>query len=150
VAWGFDFCHTGLWARPRPGARPGGALVMPRKIWSGPVLPPPKFPGVAMESCLPMAFPMGTALGPAPAGRWGWARFYLFDRVLKTSPPKRRAQRRRLQRGPMRHGARGGSGRRCAPKERGNYALKCSCMHLAMRVSKQSAIESSAVQGSAT
>jgi hypothetical protein len=25
---------------------------MPRKIWSGPVLPPPKFPGVAMESCL--------------------------------------------------------------------------------------------------
>jgi hypothetical protein len=37
--------------RPRPGAL-GGALVMPRKIWSGPVLPPPKFPGVAMESCL--------------------------------------------------------------------------------------------------
>jgi hypothetical protein len=25
---------------------------MPRKIWSGPMLPPPKFPGVAMESCL--------------------------------------------------------------------------------------------------
>jgi hypothetical protein len=22
---------------------------MPRKIWSGPVLPPPKFPGVAMK-----------------------------------------------------------------------------------------------------
>jgi hypothetical protein len=51
VAWGFGFCHTGLWARPRPGAL-GGALVMPRKIWSGPVLPPPKFPGVAMKSCL--------------------------------------------------------------------------------------------------
>ena len=51
VAWGFGFCRTGLWARPRPGAL-GGALVMPRKIWSGPVLPPPKFPGVAMESCL--------------------------------------------------------------------------------------------------
>jgi hypothetical protein len=30
----------------------GGALVMPRKPWSGPVLPPPKFPGVDMESCL--------------------------------------------------------------------------------------------------
>jgi hypothetical protein len=38
-------------ARSRPGAL-GGALVMPRKIRSGPVLPPPKFPGVAMESCL--------------------------------------------------------------------------------------------------
>jgi hypothetical protein len=38
VAWGFGFCHAGLWARPRPGAL-GGALVMPRKIWSGPVLP---------------------------------------------------------------------------------------------------------------
>jgi hypothetical protein len=25
---------------------------MPRKIWSGPVLPPPKFPGVATKSCL--------------------------------------------------------------------------------------------------
>jgi len=48
---GFGFRRTGLWARPRPGAL-GGALVMPRKIWSGPVLPPPKFPGVAMESCL--------------------------------------------------------------------------------------------------
>ena len=34
-------------ALARPGAL-GGALVMPRKIWSGPVLPPPKFPGVAM------------------------------------------------------------------------------------------------------
>jgi hypothetical protein len=36
-----------LWARPRPGAL-GGALVMPmpRKTWSGPVLPPPKSPGV--------------------------------------------------------------------------------------------------------
>ena len=45
VAWGFGFCRTGLWARPRPGAL-GGALVMPRKIWSGPALPPPKFPGV--------------------------------------------------------------------------------------------------------
>jgi hypothetical protein len=32
-AWGFGFCHTGLWARPRLGAL-GGALVMPRKIWS--------------------------------------------------------------------------------------------------------------------
>jgi hypothetical protein len=51
VAWGFGFCRTGLWARPRPGAL-GGALVMPRKIWSGPALPPPKFPGAAMESCL--------------------------------------------------------------------------------------------------
>jgi hypothetical protein len=54
VAWGFGFCHTGLWARPRPGAL-GGSLVMPREIWSGPVLPvlpPPKFPGVAMGSCL--------------------------------------------------------------------------------------------------
>jgi hypothetical protein len=51
VAWGFGFRRTGLWARPRPGAL-GGALVMPRKIWSGPVLPPPKFLGVAMESCL--------------------------------------------------------------------------------------------------
>jgi hypothetical protein len=38
VAWGFGFCRTGLWARPRPGAL-GGALVMPRKIWSGPALP---------------------------------------------------------------------------------------------------------------
>jgi hypothetical protein len=39
-------------ALPRPGAL-GGALVMPRKTWSGPVrLPPPKFPGVAMGSCL--------------------------------------------------------------------------------------------------
>jgi hypothetical protein len=61
VAWGFGFCHTGLWARPRPGAL-GGALVMPRKPWSGPVLPPPKFPGVRgghhpswnLESCLPV------------------------------------------------------------------------------------------------
>jgi hypothetical protein len=45
-------CSVGCrWARPCPGAL-GGALVMPRKIWSGPVLPPPKFPGVAMESCL--------------------------------------------------------------------------------------------------
>jgi hypothetical protein len=34
VAWGFGFCRTGLWARPRrPGAL-GGALVIPRKIWS--------------------------------------------------------------------------------------------------------------------
>ena len=33
VAWGFGFCHTGLWARPRPGAL-GGALVVPRKIWN--------------------------------------------------------------------------------------------------------------------
>ena len=54
VAWGFGFCRTGLWARPRPGAL-GGALVMPRKIWSGPALPPPKFPGAAMESCLFLA-----------------------------------------------------------------------------------------------
>ena len=30
------------WRRPRYA----------QKIWSGPVLPPPKFPGVAMESCL--------------------------------------------------------------------------------------------------
>ena len=52
---GFGFRRTGLWARPRPGAL-GGALVMPRKIWSGPVLPPPKFPGVAMESCLCLAY----------------------------------------------------------------------------------------------
>jgi hypothetical protein len=50
-AWGFGVCRPGLWARPRPGAL-GGALVMPRKTWSRPVLPPPKFPGVAMESCL--------------------------------------------------------------------------------------------------
>ena len=57
VVWGFGFRRTGLWARPRPGAL-GGALVMPRKTWSGPVLPPPKFPGVAMESCLLM--PEGT------------------------------------------------------------------------------------------
>jgi hypothetical protein len=51
VVWGFGFRRTGLWARPRPGAL-GGALVMPKKTWFGPVLPPPKFPGVAMESCL--------------------------------------------------------------------------------------------------
>jgi hypothetical protein len=55
---GFGFRRTGLWARPRPGAL-GGALVMPRKIWPGPVfdlqVPPPKFPGVAMGSCLPRA-----------------------------------------------------------------------------------------------
>jgi hypothetical protein len=53
VAWGFGFCRTGLWARPRPGAL-GGALAMPRKIWPGPMLPPPKFTGVAMGSCLPL------------------------------------------------------------------------------------------------
>jgi hypothetical protein len=41
VVWGFGFRRTGPRARPRPGAL-GGALVMPRKIWSGPVLPPPK------------------------------------------------------------------------------------------------------------
>jgi hypothetical protein len=58
VAWGFGFCHTGLWARPRLCAL-GGALVMPRKIWPGPVLPPPKFPGVAMESCLVLAVGVG-------------------------------------------------------------------------------------------
>ena len=57
VVWGFGFRRTGLWARPRPGAL-GGALVMPRKIWSGPVLPPPKFPGAAMESCLPLLLPI--------------------------------------------------------------------------------------------
>jgi hypothetical protein len=51
VDWGFGFRRTGPWARSRPGAL-GGALAMPRKIRSGPVLPPPKFPGVAMESCL--------------------------------------------------------------------------------------------------
>jgi hypothetical protein len=53
VVWGFGVLRTGPWARPRPGAL-GGPLVMPRKPWSGPVLPPPKFPGVmAMESILP-------------------------------------------------------------------------------------------------
>jgi hypothetical protein len=41
VVWGFGFRRTGLWARPRPGALVG-ALVMPRKIWSGPVLPLPE------------------------------------------------------------------------------------------------------------
>jgi hypothetical protein len=51
VVWGFGFRRTGLWAHPRPGAL-GGALVMPGKSCSGSVLPPPKFPGVAMESCL--------------------------------------------------------------------------------------------------
>jgi hypothetical protein len=54
AVWGFGFRRTGPWARPRPGAL-GDALVMPRKIWSGPVLPPPKFPGVVMGSCLPAA-----------------------------------------------------------------------------------------------
>jgi hypothetical protein len=59
VAWGFGFCcRTGLWARPRPGAL-GGALAMLRKIWSGPMLHPPKFPGVAMESSLSLAPPPG-------------------------------------------------------------------------------------------
>jgi hypothetical protein len=48
---GSEVRRTALWARPHPGAL-DGALVMPRKPWSGPVLPPPKFPGVAMESCL--------------------------------------------------------------------------------------------------
>jgi hypothetical protein len=57
VSWGFGFRRTRLWARPRPGALVG-ALVMPRKTWSGPVLPPPKFPGVAMESC-PLFFLRG-------------------------------------------------------------------------------------------
>jgi hypothetical protein len=51
VAWWFGFCRAGLWAPPRPGAL-GGVPVIPRKTWSGPVRPPPKFPGVAMESCL--------------------------------------------------------------------------------------------------
>jgi hypothetical protein len=30
ACWGFGFCRTGLWARPRPGVL-GGALIMPRK-----------------------------------------------------------------------------------------------------------------------
>jgi hypothetical protein len=46
--------HRALGAPPRPGAL-GGVPVISRKIWSGPVRPPPKFPGVAMESCLPPA-----------------------------------------------------------------------------------------------
>jgi hypothetical protein len=55
--------QRGLWARSRPGAL-GGALVMPRKIWPGPVLPPPKFPGVAMESCL---IPLRSPICPSPS-----------------------------------------------------------------------------------
>jgi hypothetical protein len=57
-------CARG-YPRKRPGSTPNpksgseiaidtrsGALIMPRKTWSGPVLPPPKLPGVATKSCL--------------------------------------------------------------------------------------------------
>jgi hypothetical protein len=38
--------------RPAPARLAlGDAPDIPRKTWSGPVLPPPKFPGVAMGSC---------------------------------------------------------------------------------------------------
>jgi hypothetical protein len=48
------FAARGSGRAPRPGAVGGwrGAPVALRKTWSGPVLPPPKFPGVAMGSCL--------------------------------------------------------------------------------------------------
>jgi hypothetical protein len=49
---GSDFAAQGFWASPHPSAL-GGAPVIPRKIWPGPVLPPPEFLGVAMGSCLP-------------------------------------------------------------------------------------------------
>jgi hypothetical protein len=61
VAWGFGFCRTGLWARPRPGAlgawwRPRYAqedLVRACASSSSPEIPRgPGRSGVAMESCL--------------------------------------------------------------------------------------------------
>jgi hypothetical protein len=57
---GSDFAAKGSGRPPCPGALGISAPVIPRKIWHGPVLPPPKFPGVLMESCL--------ELGPGPSG----------------------------------------------------------------------------------
>jgi hypothetical protein len=71
VSWGFGFRRTRLWARPRPGALVG-ALVMPRKIWSGPVSPPPRnFPGWPWHH----AYQTTSGPGPGPGaklevGRW--------------------------------------------------------------------------------
>jgi hypothetical protein len=62
---GSAFAAQGSGCPPRPGAL-GGVPVIPRKIWSGPVLPPPKFPGVAMESCLP--FPRSADGAPVHKG----------------------------------------------------------------------------------
>jgi hypothetical protein len=71
VVWGFGFRRIGLWARPRAGALGAWRLAAPSLCpeKSGPglccrlcFLPrPPKFPGVAMESCLPLAH-----AGPSP------------------------------------------------------------------------------------
>jgi hypothetical protein len=55
VAWGFGFCHTGPWARPRLGALGGAlAVAMPRKSGPGLCFLPrnSKFPGLAMGSYL--------------------------------------------------------------------------------------------------
>jgi hypothetical protein len=65
---GFAAQPGGLRARPRSGAI-GGALVMPRKSWPGPLLPPPKFPGVAMDGILPTKRQKGK--GKAKTGRGG-------------------------------------------------------------------------------
>jgi hypothetical protein len=74
AGWGFGFAATGgsglcLGA---PSTRCtclalGGALVNPRKIWPGPVLPSPKFPGAATghASCIPCLL-----LLPASAQQW--------------------------------------------------------------------------------
>jgi hypothetical protein len=47
---GSDFATQGSGRALAPVHLVAPSCVMPRKIWSGPVLPPPKFPGVAMES----------------------------------------------------------------------------------------------------
>ena len=70
VAWGFGFCHTGLWARPRPGAL-GGALVMPRKSGPGLCFLPRNSPGwpwnpaYSQVPVLPVALP-----GAGVSTRW--------------------------------------------------------------------------------
>jgi hypothetical protein len=72
---GFAAQGSGRALAPRPGAL-GVALVMPRKTWSGPVLPPPKCPGVAMESCLDShsaLAPVGSSLNGRVRDSWQFA-----------------------------------------------------------------------------
>jgi hypothetical protein len=87
---------------------------MPRKIWSGPVLPPPKFPGVAMESCLQprhtefriiIEFPVPVpvyrlSVCPVSAGRGPKTEGPISPRLVRTphgSTPSPGAEQRRGQ-----------------------------------------------------